>query len=85
MAGRYGSWDSKLRVYILNYKQEAERMNWEWCVAFETPERYSTVVLPLARLHFLNLPEQQPQLRTMCSNAQKYEGYHIQATTVPVH
>jgi hypothetical protein len=33
--GRFSSWISKLRAHILNHKDEAERMNWEWCDDFQ--------------------------------------------------
>lgn len=75
-------WSRMLRAYILNHKQESKRINWEWCMAFET---HSSDTLPPTGPHLLNLPQHCYQLGTKYSNAKTMGDRLIQNTTVWVH
>lgn len=76
------SWSRKLRVYIINHKQEAES-KLGMTHNFSTSQLTPNDCLPPASPHSLNLPKQSHQLGTNYSNTQGYVRHVIKITTGP--
>ena len=60
--------EQEQRTYILIYRKEAERPNWEWHVLFETLKPTLSDTSPSARPYILILPKQLYQLETKHPN-----------------